>query len=100
MLFLKEGHRAASHPVAPPRGPFVAELPPESRPPVLERETLSAKTALSTRNSQQTADFSLRTTTNIQVTATTQTWSIPGGQKGFYQLLLCAVVEERLGCLP
>jgi hypothetical protein len=35
---------------------------------------------------RQTADFSQWTTTTIQATATSQTWPIPAGQKGFYQL--------------
>jgi hypothetical protein len=35
---------------------------------------------------RQTADFSQWTTTTIQATASSQTWPIPAGQKGFYQL--------------
>lgn len=35
---------------------------------------------------RQTADLSQWTTTTIQATATSQTWDIPAGQKGFYQL--------------
>ena len=35
---------------------------------------------------RQTSDFSQWTTTTIQATSTSQTWPIPAGQKGFYQL--------------
>jgi hypothetical protein len=35
---------------------------------------------------RQTADFSQWTTTTIQATSSSQTWPIPAGQKGFYQL--------------
>ena len=35
---------------------------------------------------RQTADLSQWTTTTIQATSTSQTWDIPAGQKGFYQL--------------
>ena len=35
---------------------------------------------------RQTADFSQWTTTTIQATSTSQTWPIPAGQKGFFQL--------------
>jgi hypothetical protein len=35
---------------------------------------------------RQTSDFSHWTTTTIQATSTSQTWPIPAGQKGFYQL--------------
>lgn len=35
---------------------------------------------------RQTADFSQWTTTTIQATSASQTWPIPAGQKGFFQL--------------
>ena len=35
---------------------------------------------------RQTTNFSQWTTTTFQATATSQTWPIPAGQKGFYQL--------------
>jgi hypothetical protein len=35
---------------------------------------------------RQTTDFSQWNTTTIQATSTSQTWDIPAGQKGFYQL--------------
>ena len=35
---------------------------------------------------RQTSDFAQWTTTTIQATSTSQTWPIPAGQKGFYQL--------------
>jgi hypothetical protein len=35
---------------------------------------------------RQTSDFSQWTTTTIQATSTSQTWPIPAGQKGFFQL--------------
>jgi len=35
---------------------------------------------------RQTADFSQWTTPAIQATSTSQTWPIPAGQKGFFQV--------------
>ncbi len=35
---------------------------------------------------RQTADFAQWTTTTIQATSASQTWTIPSGQRGFYQL--------------